>query len=330
MPSSRLRPGARLTVLAGVAGLLPASLVAQSLPSYAAVNPAVTSRSGLYSQPYVAARGGSGWQFGVLLDYANAAELERRAGIDRYVLDGEYMRIDATVTRDITPKLFVLGSWSLNGSYSGFLDPTLNDIEDFLGLPVTARSKARPENQFEYFAALPNGRTITRDRSDLFLGDLRLGAGWRFSKNWQSVFSITLPTTTGPAGYGRGVPSFNVVTTAHAPLSSRFTYEGSGGLGVTPKHGGVLRPFQNAVFGSLSSGLKWRFSGQQAAFTNVFWQTSQYHDTGIRALDQEEVTLDLGFLLRIGKGPEWQLSLTEDLKTAGPAIDVSFRIGARW
>ena len=50
----------------------------------------------------------------------------------------------------------------------------------------------------------------------------------------------------------------------------------------------------------------------------------------MRPLDQRELTLDYGFLLRAKKGPEWFLGMTEDLEPKGPAIDLSFRIGARW
>ena len=44
----------------------------------------------------------------------------------------------------------------------------------------------------------------------------------------------------------------------------------------------------------------------------------------------EVITLDYGFLLKARKGPEWFLGMTEDLEPNGPAIDLSFRIGARW
>ena len=47
-------------------------------------------------------------------------------------------------------------------------------------------------------------------------------------------------------------------------------------------------------------------------------------------MDQRELTLDYGFLLKARKGPEWFFGMTEDLEPKGPAIDLSFRIGARW
>lgn len=300
-----------------------ATAAAQSLPPYAAVNPVLTSRSGLYFQPYVDPA--PGWQVRLLLDYGSSIEFSEQNG-GSFVLDGELLRLDATVTRDVG-RAFVGASASLNGAYGGFLDAFLDWYHDLTGLRVAAR-ESRPRNEFAYVLQLP-GRTFEREPSSGFLGDLRLLAGHRHTRHWQSTLAVTLPTATGPVGYGRGTASVSGVTTVRAPIDGRLTFEGSMGLGVAPRHGDLER-VQRTLFHSASGGVRYRFWGRQAAFINLFYQSASYDGTGIRALDQREVTLDYGFLLKANSGPEWFLGMTEDLEPKGPAIDLAFRIGARW
>jgi len=187
----------------------------------------------------------------------------------------------------------------------------------------------RPRNEFEYFLVPPDGRRLERRASSGFLGDVRLAAGHRHTRHWQTTLAVTLPTTTGPTGYGRGVVSVSAITTARAALDHRWTTELSAGLGYTPRHGD-LSTYQRTVFRSLSGGMRYRFWGKQAVFINLFYQSASYRGTGMRAMDNRELTLDYGFLLRARKGPEWFLGMTEDLEPRGPAVDLSFRIGARW
>lgn len=302
----------------------PSPSPAQGLPPYLAVNPLQTSRSGLLFQPYV--DGERDWQVRLLLDYASSVEFADQPSA-RLTLDGEILRLDATVTRNLG-SAFVGASASWNAVYDGFLDGFLDWYHELFGLEVTART-LRPRNRFEYSLYLPDGREIDRRRSSGFLGDLRLLAGHRHTRHWQTTVAVTLPTTTGPTGYGRGAVSLAGVTTARAPLDGRLTFEGSVGLGATPRHGD-LGEFQRTVFGSASAGLRYRFWGKQAAFINLFYQTPSYRGTGMEPLDRREITLDYGFLLKARNGPEWFLGMTEDLSPDGPAIDLSFRIGARW
>ncbi len=324
------QPGRTLPalLLLAASGTGTGGLRAQSLPPYAAVNPVVSSRSGLMTQPYLDPT--PRWRFHVLVDYANSAELNERADGRTFVLDGEYLRADLMLSRDVTRDIFVMASLGLEGAYDGFLDPFLNWYHDFISLPVPARSEDRPENKFANRIELPNGTVIDRERDGAFIGDLRVGAGWRMTRHLQTVLMLTLPTSTGPDGFGRGVVSTNLVTTARFPFARRWTWESTAGLGYTPRHETELKPFQNTTFGSVSSGLRWRFSGQQAVFANVIYLSPQYHGTGFAALDQREVTIDFGGLFRIGNGPEWQVGITEDLAPAGPALDLSFRIGVRY
>jgi hypothetical protein len=298
---------------------------AQGLPEFAPINPVAASRSGLYFQPYRTPRPGH-LSIDVRLDYGSAIEYDLPQPRPSYLLDGEFLRLQLAAARDLGPKLFVFGDAGLDGAYAGFLDGFLNWYHRLLGLNLPERD-ARPKNAFAYQLALANGTTLDRSPSDLYLGDARLGAGYRWTGGLQTAVSVTVPTSTGPDGYGRGTLSLNAVNTARARLSSRFTYEGSLGFGWTPTHGD-LAPYQKQVFVSATSGLRFRFWGRASAFANVFYHSPYYQKTTLPALDRRDLELDFGWMLATKSGKEWRIGMTEDLEPSGPAIDVIFRIGA--
>lgn len=302
---------------------LGAPMFAQGLPPYIPVNPVQTARSGLYTQPYIDS--GKAWEFRALMDLANMIEYQGRPG-SRIVLDAEVLRVDLTATRNLGPG-FIGASIGFNASNDGFLDGFLDWYHNLTGLQVAAR-EVRPRNRFEYLIQTPAGDSIAYPKHRGFLGDLRLMAGHRHTRHWQTALSVTLPVGA-PEGYGRRVASASLLTTARAELNERWTAEGGIGLGTTPKHGD-LSEYQRTVFASANGGVRFRFWGQQAAFINLFYHTPTYRGTTVKPLDNPELTLDYGFLLKAKKGPEWFFGMTEDLLPSGPTIDLSFRIGMRW
>ncbi|MGE0439736.1 MAG: DUF3187 family protein [Gemmatimonadales bacterium] len=312
----------RLALFLTIAALPAGAAAAQSLPPYLAVNPVVTSRSGVFFQPYVSPA--RPWQFRILMDYASAIEYTEvdTAG---FILDAELLRVDLTAIRNFGTG-FVGISSSINGSYGGFLDGFFDWYHELTGLRVAAR-ELRPRNEFLYSARFPTGDSLERASRSLFLGDLRLLAGHRHTRFWQTTAAITLPIA--PVGYGRKVPSLAVNSTLRTPEERPWQGEMSLGFGLTGQSGDLTR-FQRTAFVGGSAGMRYRFWGRQAAFVNLFWQSANYRNTGMRAFDRRELTLDYGFLLRARKGPEWFFGMTEDLEPKGPALDASFRIGARW
>lgn len=303
--------------------LAPCPSQGQGLPAFAPLNPVATSRSGLYFQPYrePAPRR---WVSTVQLDYASIVEYNQLPPIG-YVLDSEIMALSFGVSRDLGSRTFVSLGASAQGAYNGFLDGFLDWYHGALGIRVSEREQ-RPRDQFLYAITLPDGRTVARSSSNLFLGDMRVGLGFRLNHRLQTVLSLTLPTSTGPEGYGRGVPSVGALTTLRAPLGSRAVYEGSLGLGLTPAHG-TLSDLQRTTFLALSSGLRYRFWGSQALYGNLFYHSPYYHDTSLPSLDRRELSLDFGWILEKSDGGEWRVGLTEDLEPGGPGVDLMLRLG---
>jgi len=313
---------------AAVAGLLVCCLVprpsfAQGLPAYTPVNPMAQSRTTLGFEPF-RTPGPRRWSGDLALDYASAIEHVEGPTV-RYDLDAEILRLRLRLARDLGPRTFVELDAPVGGSYAGFLDGFLDWYHSLLGIRLEERDR-RPRNAFLYQLELPDGRLRTRRASDLFLGDVRLAAGLRHGRRLQTVVSVTLPTSTAPAGYSRGVIGAGLVTTARIPLAAPLTYEGSVGLGVTPTHGG-LSAYQRTTFLSASSGVRWRFWGRQSLYANLFYHSPYYHDTAAPALDKRDLALDFGWILATRKGREWRLGLTEDPEPSGPGVDLIFRLG---
>jgi len=302
----------------------PKAVEGQGLPPYAPINPVAASRSGLVTQPYVDP--GRKWRLTVLTDYSSI--IEYVAGSDvSFLLDAEVLRTQLSVTRNVG-KGFLLAQASFNGAYSGFLDGFLDWYHDLLGIHLKAR-ELRPKNQFAYDLELAGSRSYHYGPSRGFVGDLRVGGGLRHSTHWQSAISLTLPTGNSPAGFRRGTLSANATTTLRSTPGKALVYEGTLSVGYTPTHG-ELADLQHSTFLMVTQGLRLRIAGPLSAYGNLIYHSAYYQDTGARALDRRELTADLGGMLRFRRGPEWIFGLTEDLEPSGPAVDVTFRFGARW
>ena len=281
------------------------------------------SRSGLYYQPYREPAPGR-WISAFGLEYASVIEYNRLSHAD-YVLDSELLRVSLGLSRDLGQNTFVTLAAGVGGAYAGFLDGFLDWYHGALGIRVSERER-RPRDRFLYTVTLPDGGSVTRARRDLFLEDMRVGLGLRASPYLQTVFSVTFPTSTGPEGYGRGVPSVAVLNTVRAPLQRQLLFEGSIGVGYTPAHGS-LPEGQRQMFLAATSGLRWRVWGSQSVFANVFYHSPYYHGTTLPALDGRELSLDFGWILQTGQGGEWRVGMTEDLEPGGPGVDLIFRLG---
>jgi hypothetical protein len=302
---------------------VPCPSQAQGLPEFGPLNPVASSRSGLYFQPFREPEPGR-WHHALALDYASVIEYNRLDQAD-YVLDSEVLRLSFAASRDLGRRTFLALSASVGGAYAGFLDGFLDWYHARLGFRMSERDD-RPKDQFLYSIVLPDGRTFNRARPDLFLGDVRAGLGIRVNSHLQTVFSVTLPTSTGPEGYGRGVPSAAILNTLKTEVAPRLIYEGSVGIGVTPTHG-RLSDLQNTAMLAVSSGLRHRLWGNQSLFGNLFYHSPYYHDTTLPALDRRELSLDFGWTLQTRGGGEWRVGMTEDLEPGGPGVDLIFRLG---
>jgi hypothetical protein len=305
---------------------LPGSTVAQGLPPFRPINPVASSRSGVSFEPFRAPRPGR-WVADLGLEYASTIELNVLPQ-SSFLLDSELLRVRAAVSRDLSPKAFVLAEAELLGAYAGIFDGPLEWYHDLLGIEIPERER-RPRNDFLYAADLVGRRPLLREPGDLFLGDVRLGVGLRVRSGVQSIVALTLPTNTGPAGYGRGEISASLLNTARLALTRRLVFEGSLSGGYTRSHG-PLAGWQRELFLAGSSGLRWSFWGRQSLYGNLFLHSPYYHDTALPALDRRDFAFDFGWILAGSGGRELRVGMAEDLEPGGPAVDLVFRVGGRF
>lgn len=313
----------RRLLLALALFLLPGALPAQGLPAFSPINPIAAARSGLGFEPYRDPLPGR-WAVSLGLDYASTIESNELPRAT-YLLDSELLRIDLAVRRDLGRRSFVVAGTEVRGAYAGFLDGFLDWYHGVLGLEIPERER-RPQDEFLYTVESASGGVLRAAPSDLFLGDTRVGLGLRWTTHLQSVAALTLPTSTGPEGYGKGVASVSLLNTVRAPLTRRLVYEGGFSTGYTTRHGG-LAAHQRELMVAASSGLRWGIWGRHSIYGNFFYHSPYYEGTTLPSLDRREVSFDFGWILA-GRGSEWRLGMTEDLEPGGPAIDLVFRMGA--
>src|ERR1019366_3832183 len=295
--------------------LLQVAAAAQDIPPYVPANPILESRSALYAQPFISAGPGMQWRF--VTDYYNAVEVSQSPGLLRqYIFDAEVLQGDLWAIRDVPRRVFVLADIPIRGGYSGFLDGFLIWYHHLLGLSVPARNQL-PQNVFQWSFPLPDSNT-QRPEAGTFIGDLRAGVGIRFG-HAQLVASATLPTgTVSQDGWTRHVVGTSIALTGEVLRNSRIMLDVSASAGYTPTQG-VLAKYQLSTFASGLVTGRWRFAGQQAVFSTVWIQSSNWKNTGFDSVDLPEISMDFGFLLRIKhRWPELQLGMTQDLLPKGP------------
>ena len=301
---------------------------AQSLPAHHPLNPTAASRTGLFA-PALSEPAGNRWRGWMEMQYGNAieSELDSVSGAS-HLLDAELLQVSLGVRRDLTPTLFVSGEVTTAGSYGGFADGFFDWYHDLIHFEMPER-EARPTNRYAYRFALAGTGEIVRPASAFALGDVRLGLGVRHSPRQQTLLSLTAPTATGAGGFGRGTVSASVIHTLAAPVLATVTYEGTLGLGITPRHGELAR-FQRTAFFSVSSGIRWRVWGGQSLYGYLFYHSPYYRGTGLPTLDRRELTVDFGLVARERSGAEWRVGFTEDLAPGDQGIDLIMKIGRSW
>jgi hypothetical protein len=305
-------------------------LAAQSfggIPQHEPLNPASASRSALLQLPYREASPGR-WRVSLQFDYGSAIEYDvNQATGGTYLLDAELMRTSVNVSRDLGTRDFVMVQAGVQGAYDGLADGFFYWYHNLIGFYQPERL-ARPKNVFGYQFELPD-RTIIRDRMAAALTDTRLTYGVRWTPYFQSAVTATLPTSTGPEGYGRGVPGIATIQTLRVRPISRVLVEATAGVGYTPRHG-QLGPYQQTAFASASTGLRINLWGAQSIYGYLFYHTASYANTGFRSLDRREFTGDFGWMMKGKNGTEWRFGLAEDLAPGDAGIDLILKVGRTW
>lgn len=294
------------------------------VPSHAPLNPVSAARTGLYAQPYLEPR--AGWQPMLGVEYGSAIEFAQD-GPSVYLLDAEMLRVQLALRKDLSPRAFLLLATDVNRVSHGFADGFFDWYHGLIGFGMPERDR-RPSNDFAFLVRRRGEEVVVHAPTGVFLGDVRVGGGWRHNEFVQSLLSVTLPTNTGPAGYRRGGVSANAMLAGRAPLGERMAYEGTLGVGHTPRSG-PLEALQHTRFLAVSSGVRLGLWRNHSALAYAFFHSPYYRDTGFPDMDQPEWTLSFGWHLRTPAGREWTAVLTEDIGYSDPGVDLVLRIGVQ-
>ena len=119
--------------------------------------------------------------------------------------------------------------------------------------------------------------------------------------------------------------------TSRLAETNRIAVDGGLSVGWTPTTG-PLAAYQQSTFVGGMLGGRWRFSGRQAVFGTIAFQSANWKETGWTSVDGREMTLDFGGLfVNFKEGwPELQVGMTQDIAPRGPAVDVGFKVGLRF
>ena len=289
------------------------------------MDPLEYSRSALLSVPLLMPKGG--WAFSLQFNYASEILLFNNVP-NSVLLDAEVGHLTFTGTFRVAPNLFVLVMGGVQGAYAGFLDGALNAYHSLLGITYEARN-LRPLNKFAYYFQSGQSRQSFKPVG-LTLQDTRLGVGWKLNEQLQLLATVVLPTAWVD-GYAAHTVQFGAILTWQRPvLWPWLLFDGTLGLGATPRAGGgLLQPYQNVVFGSASAGFKARLSQRNFIYANFFLQSPLYHHTGDWPLDFVDGSLDFGWMFRTDANWEFTVGLTENPVANGPAPDIVFCFGVR-
>ena len=289
------------------------------------MDPLEYERSALFAPPLLLPK--CAWAFSLMLDYASAIQLYNNTP-NSVLLDAEVGHLAFTGTFRLSPSLFLLVQGGVQGAYAGFLDGFLNAYHKLLGITYEARD-LRPLNKFAYSFQSGADRQSFKPVG-LTLLDTQLGVGWMLTKELQLLTTVVVPTAWKD-GYAAHTVQFAAILTWQRPLFwSWLQFEGTLGVGATPRAGGgLLERHQNVVFGSVSVGLKARLSERNFLYTNFFLQTPIYRNTGDLPLDGVDGSLDFGWMFRNDTGWEFILGGTENPVANGIALDIVFRFGLR-
>ena len=302
-----------------------APLAGQSLPLHRPLNPIASGRSALAAQPYVA-WSPFGARLAVSVEYGNAIEYERSPdSTGTWLLDAELMHTAVTWTRDLSPAAFVSVSGEVVGTYAGFADGFFTWYHGLINF-VQPEREARPRNTFGGELVIPGGPSLSLRRRSLALGEVRATIGLRHGLAQQTAVTLALPTAAPRGELGRGAPGVGVVHTMRLEPLQQVTFEGTLGLGLTPRQG-ALADYQRVLAVSGSTGLRIRLWGGQSVYGYFFYHSPYYERTRLPSLDAEELTGDFGWIMRDRQGREWRIGFSEDLAPGDAGIDLILKVG---
>lgn len=302
-----------------------------ALPEHTPLNPVVAARSGLYVQPLLPPA--TGWAVGFVAEYGSLVERNLNYP-DSYLFDAELSRVRVQIRRDFSDRWFGAAELGVAGARAGFADRFFEQYHRLIHFTMEERD-TRPRNSYvDRLFVRRYGIAQPREPQGILPTDARVSVGLRAgdplatARNAllsQTLLSLTLPTAAASSVYSRGVPTVSVLQTVRISPMPRLVLETMGGVGYSPRHGG-LTDIQRTTFLIGSGAGRLRLWGRNAVYATVYGQTGLYNDTGFPELDAADLGIDFGYLWQTAGGRQWMVAITEDVRRRDPGVDLTLKL----
>ncbi len=247
--------------------------------------------------------------------------------------DWSYHADIETLTVDLIFRKTVFGEYELSVvipfliNASGFMDSFLEGYHGLFGFPDYGRS-GRALDDF-LLEVKRQGETVISGRNGSpWPGDLRVGLKRRINSGNPLVSVkgfLEFPTGSLSGGYGNGKLDLGAQILLDYEMLRDFMFHLNLGYTIPGDMGEMELKgfFSGAVAGS------YPLTGRLTGVVEVMFQESPLEETGIAELDRGPVILTFGGLFDAGQGRVVEVSLSEDLNTAG-APDFTLNLGVRF
>ena len=273
----------------------------RAFPPYRPINPVAASRSGLSFEPFHAPRPGR-WVADVGARVRQHHRIQRparrRSSCSTRSCCGSRRPSPATWVRERScwPRPSCRRGLRRHlRRIAGVVPRSARDRHSRAGAPAAETTFSTPRTW-------PEGDRWCASRAISSSGDVRLGVGLRVHPRVQSVVALTLPTNTGPEGYGRGVVSASLLNTAAGAAHAAAGLRGQPLRRVHSRARTADRLAARASSFPAAPGCVGA-SGDANRSTAISFSTSPYyHDTALPALDRRDLSFDFGWILATGSG----------------------------
>jgi hypothetical protein len=216
---------------------------------------------------------------------------------------------------------------------SGFLDGFLENYHDAVGVSNYGREK-RPKNDYAYRVNKDGLQWVQGEPGTLEIADMVVSAQYEPVKargdlkmSVSLLSALKLPTGDTDRGLGSGALDLGIFIPMRwsAESWSFYLMPGAAFIG-EPQTRGADVSARNTI--SLFGGVAYDFSPRTTWLVQLNYYTSPLEQTGLDALDDGSLELDIGFHRLLANDCVLEFVFGEDLTRALP--DFNLRLGLRW
>ena len=275
-----------------------------------------------FQTPTVAAEGE--WDFGIGFDLTNDADAASESN-QLLIIDGESQVLSISLRRRVLDKLELGVEVPFVRHSGGFLDGTIKDWHDLLGLSNSTRSG--PNDQLLYYYELDGVALLNFSESESGIGDVQLSAAIPL-QGFTIRAGVKFPTGDAEKLTGSGATDFSLGVYG-ATTTTLFDREldVSGFVGALALgDGDVMADYQRDTVAYGGFSMRWHATPKFALSTQWYVQDS-YFDLDIDEVGGSTIELGIGMDFRLKKSL-LRLAIVEDI-VGGAAPDVAFHLSLR-